>query len=224
MIIVCIRTFLIYIFLLIAFRIMEKAELSKVSTFQMVVLFMIAELAAIPIDSPSVSIINGITAIFTLLFLEVLLSFLSIKSEKIKNFINGKPSILINKGMINVQEMKRLRITMNDLFEQLRIEDCPSISDVEYAIMESNGELSIIKKDSPGRLPMILINDGILYENNLQKIGIDKSILQNTLSSKGISSIDNVFVAFYDTAQQIHIYLWPNPSEIYAKEAISCVL
>lgn len=102
---------------------MGKAELSKVSTFQMVVLFMIAELAAIPIDSPSASVINGITAIFTLIFLEVLLSFLSIKSEKLKNFINGKPSLLIDKGMINIKEMERMRITINDLFEQLRIDD-----------------------------------------------------------------------------------------------------
>ena len=189
MIIVFIRTALIYVFLLIAFRIMGKAELSKVSTFQMVVLFMIAELAAIPIDSPSASVINGLTAIFTLLFLEVLLSFISIKNEKLKNFIHGKPSLLIDKGMINVKEMERLRITINDLFEQLRIEDCPSISDVAYAVMESNGELSVIKKTPPEKMPVILISDGILYEGNLEDAGIDDIILKSMLESKGIYTI-----------------------------------
>lgn len=220
MIIVCIRTFLIYIFLLIAFRIMGKAELSKVSTFQMVVLFMIAELAAIPIDSPSASVINGITAIFTLIFLEVLLSFLSIKSEKLKNFINGKPSLLIDKGMINIKEMERMRITINDLFEQLRIDDCPSISDVEYAVMEANGELSIIKKTPPEKMPMVLISDGVVYETNLQKAGIDENVLKGMLESKGIHKIENVFVAFYDTSRQFHVYPRPEHQDAFAKEAM----
>ena len=220
MIIVCIRTFLIYIFLLIAFRIMGKAELSKVSTFQMVVLFMIAELAAIPIDSPSASIINGITAIFTLLFLEVLLSFISIKSEKLKNFINGRPSLLIDKGMINVKELERLRITINDLFEQLRIEDCPSLSDVEYAVMESNGELSVIKKVPPEKLPMVLISDGVLYEESLQKAGIDEGTLTAMLESKGIHDYQQVFVAFLDTSRQFHVYPRPEHAGSFAKEAM----
>lgn len=220
MIIVCIRTFLIYILLLLAFRIMGKAELSKVSTFQMVVLFMIAELAAIPIDSPSASVINGVTAIFTLLFLEVLLSFVSIKSEKLKNFINGKPSLLIDKGMINVRELKRLRITVNDLLEQLRIEDCPSPSDVAYAVMESNGELSIIKKTPPEKLPMVLISDGVIYEANLQRAGINESELINMLKNKNIHDIKMVFVAFYDTNRQFHVYPKPQKGNSFAKEAI----
>lgn len=220
MIIICIRTFLIYITLLIAFRMMGKAELSKVSTFQMVVLFMIAELAAIPIDSPSASIINGITAIFTLLFLEVLLSFLSIKSEWLKNFINGRPSLLIENGMINVKEMKRLRITINDLLEQLRIEDCPSLSDVEYAIMESNGELSVIKRTPPEEMPIILISDGILYEKNIDKAGINTATLKSMLESKGIYDFRKVFLAFYDTSRQFHVYPAPDTGEPFAKEAI----
>ena len=220
MIIICIRTFLIYITLLIAFRMMGKAELSKVSTFQMVVLFMIAELAAIPIDSPSASIINGITAIFTLLFLEVLLSFLSIKSEWLKNFINGRPSLLIENGMINVKEMKRLRITINDLLEQLRIEDCPSLSDVEYAIMESNGELSVIKRTPPEEMPIILISDGILYERNIDKAGINTATLKSMLESKGIYDFRKVFLAFYDTSRQFHVYPAPDTGEPFAKEAI----
>ena len=220
MIIICIRTFLIYITLLIAFRMMGKAELSKVSTFQMVVLFMIAELAAIPIDSPSASIINGITAIFTLLFLEVLLSFLSIKSEWLKNFINGRPSLLIENGMINVKEMKRLRITINDLLEQLRIEDCPSLSDVEYAIMESNGELSVIKRTPPEEMPIILISDGILYEKNIDKAGINTATLKSMLECKGIYDFRKVFLAFYDTSRQFHVYPAPDTGEPFAKEAI----
>lgn len=220
MIIICIRTFLIYLALLIAFRIMGKAELSKVSTFQMVVLFMIAELAAIPIDSPSASIINGVTAIFTLIFLEVLFSFLSIKNSKLKQLINGKPTVLIDEGKINVKEMRRLRISIDDLLEQLRIEDCPSISDVAYAVMEPNGELSVIKTIPQETLPILIIDDGVLCDANLQQAGIGKKELQNLLKGKGIKNTKDVFVAFFDTQKQFHVFPLPPKDKAFSKEAM----
>ena len=146
MVIILIRTVVLYLIVLFTIRVMGKSELSKMSPFQLVVIFMIAELAAIPIESSTASLINGVIAIFTLLFLQVLISLISIKSETVKNFLNGKPSILIEKGEINEQELKNPRISINDLMEQLRIGNAPSLSDVEYAVMESNGELSIIPK------------------------------------------------------------------------------
>ncbi len=118
--IILIRTVILYMVILFVIRIMGKAELSKMSPFQLIVSFMIAELAAIPIESPDVSMITGVTAIFTLLFLQVFISFLSIKSERIKNIFSGTPSIIIDNGEINLKEMKKLRITTNDLLEQLR--------------------------------------------------------------------------------------------------------
>ena len=137
--IVLIRTFILYFIVLFAIRIMGKSELSKMSPFQMVVIFMIAELAAIPIESPTVSFISGVIAIFTLLFLQVLISYISIKSEKFKNFINGRPSVIIENGQINQEEMRRLRISINDLMEQLRLGNTPNVADVNYAVLESNG-------------------------------------------------------------------------------------
>ena len=218
MIIVCIRTFILYVVVLFALRIMEKSELSKMSTFQMVVLFMIAELASILIDDPSASLISGAVAIFTLLFLQVLLSYISIKNEKFKNFINGRPSIIIDKGMINVKEMKRLRITVNDLFEQLRIGNCPSISDVEYAVMESNGELSIIAKTDQEKLPLVLISDGIVYEDNLEKSNTDYNTLLCMLETKGIQRPEDVFVAFYDGKSIFHVYPVPRAKQMFSSE------
>lgn len=220
MIIICIRTFLIYIALLVAFRIMGKAELSKVSTFQMVVLFMIAELAAIPIDSPSASIINGITAIFTLLLLEVLFSFLSIKSNRLKNLINGHATVLIDNGKIHVKEMRRLRISIDDLLEQLRIEDCPSISDVAYAVMETNGELSVIKTVPPQMRPILVINDGTLCVSNLQQAGISKAELLKLLKGHGIFDVKEVFIAFFDTEKKFHVYPLPPKGKSFSEEAI----
>lgn len=218
MIIVCIRTFILYAIVLFALRIMGKSELSKLSTFQMVVLFMIAELASIPIDSPTASLVSGVTAIFTLLFLQVLLSYLSIKSEKVKTFINGRPSILIENGMINIKEMARLRITINDLFEQLRIGNCPSITDVEYAVMESNGQLSIIAKTDQEKLPLVVVSDGMIYEDNMRKAGIDYDTLLCLIEAKGIKDISNVFLAFYDGTEIFHVYPMPQTKQKFTGE------
>lgn len=221
MLIVAIRTFILYAAVLFAVRLMGKSELSKMSPFQMVILFMIAELAAIPIDSTSESLINGVMAIFTLMFLQIFISFLSTKCEWFKNFVTDKPAVLIEKGKLNIKELKKLRITNTDLMEQLRLENCASPSDVEYAIMESNGQLTVIPKAknkpltpkdielavSEGVLPMLIISDGKLYEKNLLPLDISRSELDSRLRTAGIDNYENIFLGFFDENKQIHIYL-----------------
>lgn len=232
MLIVAIRTFILYLVVLFAVRIMGKSELSKMSPFQMVIVFMIAELAAIPIDSTSASLINGVMAIFMLMFLQVLISFISIKSEKFKNFISGKPSILVEKGKVNVKELSRLRISSTDLLEQLRLENCPSLSDVQYAIMEANGQLSVIPKApnkpltpkdmqltvNEGVLPMIIVSDGTVYEKNLLMTGIPEDQFKTKLAAVGINSYKKIFLAFCDENKQIHVYMKSDKSAPYALE------
>ena len=232
MLIVAVRTLFLYALVLLAVRLMGKSELSKMSPFQMVIVFMIAELAAIPIDDPSVSLVNGIIAIFTLVFLQVVLSYLSIKSEGFKNFISGKPSILIEKGKLNVKELRRLRITTTDLMEQLRLENCPSISDVLYAIMESNGQLTVIPRAdaqpltprtmkvavSENALPVILVSDGAVYQKNLLLSGINEPDFQHKLKTHGISTYRDIFLAFSDENKNIHVYLNTEKNKPYAPE------
>ncbi len=221
MAIVLIRTIILYLIVLFAIRVMGKSELSKMSPFQLVVIFMIAELAAIPIESPTASLVSGAVGIFTLLFLQMLISMISIKSERFKNLINGKPSILIENGEINQQELKALRISLNDLMEQLRIGNAPSLSEVEYAVMESNGELSIIPKadekpltakdmslsKAPETMPLILISDGILYKQNLRSLGWDEAFLKSQMAAANLASYEQVFFAFCDEQKKLHIYI-----------------
>lgn len=221
MTIVLIRTVILYLIVLFVIRIMGKAELSKMSPFQLIVVFMIAELASIPIESPDVSMITGVAAIFTLLFLQVLISFLSLKSEKFKNFFSGKPSVLIDSGEINQKELKALRITINDLMEQLRIGGAPSISEVEFAVMESNGDLSIIPKaqnkpltaedmsieKARETMPVVFISDGIMYRKNVIKSGWDVDQLKDKLTMLGISDYTQVFLAFCDGHSKLHVFM-----------------
>lgn len=221
MTIVLIRTVILYLIVLFVIRIMGKAELSKMSPFQLIVVFMIAELASIPIESPDVSMITGVAAIFTLLFLQVLISFLSLKSEKFKNFFSGKPSVLIDSGEINQKELKALRITINDLMEQLRIGGSPSIAEVEFAVMESNGDLSIIPKAEKKPLtaedmsvkkdreimPVVFISDGIMYRKNVEKSGWNEKRLTDELSALGIGDYTKVFLAFCDGDSKLHVFM-----------------
>lgn len=231
MLVIFVRTVMLYLIVLAVIRIMGKAELSKMSPFQMVVVFMIAELASIPIESPDVSMITGVTAIFTLMFIQVLISYLSLKSEKFKNFFSGKPSILINQGQINHKEMKNLRITINDLMEQLRLGSAASLSEVEYAIMESNGDLSIIQKAENKPLtpqdmsmkkqreimPAVFISDGIMYKDNVSASGWSEKKLTEHLAKLGISDYTRVFLAFCDSSSSLHVFMYEKGSD-YARE------
>ena len=202
------------------------------SPFQLVIVFMIAELAAMPIDDPSTSLINGVMAIFTLMLLQVLISFLSIKSEKFKNLVSGKPSILIEKGKLNIKELKKLRITSTDLLEQLRLANCPSLSDVEYAIMEANGQLTVIPKAeqkpltpkdmgltvNDGLLPMVVVSDGTVYNKNLLAAGVPEELFRQKLRDSGISSYKDIFLAFYDENKAFHVYLYSDNAVPFASE------
>jgi len=232
MLIVAIRTFILYGVVLFAVRVMGKSELSRMSPFQMVISFMIAELAAMPIDSSSASLINGIMAIFTLMFLQVFISWLSIKSEKFKNFVSGKPSILIENGKLNIRELERQRITNTDLMEQLRTENCPSISSVRHAILESNGQLTVILKahERPvtcgdiglmtreSVLPMIIVSDGTIYHQNLYAAGLNEDIFRKRLADAKINSPEDIFLAIYDEHKKIHVYLSSDNAAPFAVE------
>ena len=207
MLIVAIRTLILYAAVLFAVRLMGKSELSKMSPFQMVILFMIAELAAIPIDSTSASLINGVMAIFTLMFLQIAISFLATKWEWFKALVTDKPSVLIEKGKLNEKEIRRLRITSTDLMEQLRLGNCPSLSDVQYAIMESNGQLTIIPKAK-------------LYEQNLHALGMSREMLDSKLRKAGLADYQRVFLAFYDENKRIHLYLRDAHTLPFASEVV----
>ena len=220
MLIILIRTVILYFVVLFVIRVMGKAELSKMDPFEMVLLFMIAELAAIPIESLDIPLFNGAAAIITLLFLEVVISFLSTKSQKFNNIVNGKPCIIIERGNINDKTLKDQRITIDDLMEQLRLKNFPSLADVDYAVLEANGDLSVIPKPDKAPLtpkdmnlpvssqimPMVLISDGVFYAKNLKALGKEENYLKKELSKVKITDYSQVFLCFYDESRQLHVY------------------
>ena len=130
MIIVLIRTIIIYLLVLFVIRMMGKSELSAMEPFQLVVTLMIADLAVVPIESAETSLFNGIAALIALLFVQVLVSYITLKSEKMRSFICGTPSIVIRDGSVDSQELRSLRISTKELEEQLRVGGYSRVQDI----------------------------------------------------------------------------------------------
>ena len=193
------RTLLFYFIILFAYRLMGKREIGQLGIIDLIISILIAELVAISIENFNDSLLNTIIPISILVFVEILLAFLSVKYKGIRTFFDGKPSLIIYNGKINYKEMVNLRYSLDDLLMQLRQKSIKSIEDVEYAFLEHNGKLSIFTYNfwkTKSNYPMPLIIDGKIQNDTLTQINKNKSWLNNILSKKNIS-LNNIFYAFY---------------------------
>ena len=218
MLIIFLRALILYFLVVVVMRMMGKRQIAQMQPFELVITILIAELAATPMENSSIPLISGVIPILTLLSIQVLVSFISIKSETFREIVCGKPSILISKGKIVQPEVRRLRINMNDLLEQLRSKDYPNLSEVEYAILETNGQLSIIPRADKRQvnvsdlnieidkeeLPVTLIVDGKLSYKNLNKTGNNEEWIKRELQKHNISRIEDAFFAFLSTDGIFH--------------------
>ena len=231
---IVLRTAIVYVVLFFAMRIMGQKQAGQLQPYEIVVTLLIAEVAATPMDDPGTPILYGLIPAITLLLLYSLFNFVCLKSKRMRLFLCGRPSILIHDGKLLSQEIRRVGYNLNDLMEQLRLANCPSLSDVQYAIMESNGQLTVIPKAenkplapkdmqltvSEGALPMLIISDGKLYEKNLHALGINKNALDAKLQNASLSDYRKIFLAFYDENKQIHVYLHNKRTSPFAAEVI----
>ncbi len=194
--IVIFKTLFIYVLVAIIFRVMGKREVGQLGTFDLVVFILIAELVALALEHKDGFLINLVPVII-LVLLQIVIAKISLKSVKFRNFVDGKPVIIIKKGIVNFKNMVEQRYTLDDLLLQLREKDVRSLDEVDYAILETNGKLSVFKKDDKDKktYPLPIILDGKVEFENLYAIGKTKTWLLNTLIEKNISAAD-VFYAF----------------------------
>ncbi len=193
------RTTFFYFYVILCYRLMGKREVGQLGIIDLMVSILIAELIAISIENIKDSIFLTIMPIALLVFLEILLAFISIKSRKIRTFFDGKPSLIICNGKINYNEMVKQRYSMDNLLLSLRQNEIKNIDDVEYAFLEPNGKLSIFKYNffkTRSAYPMPLILDGSIQYKALDHIKKNKNWLQYTLSKKNLT-IEDVFYCFY---------------------------
>lgn len=190
------RTIFLYFFIIFLYRIMGKREVGELSIIDLIISILIAELTAISIENTNVSLVYTILPLISLVILEMIISFIGIKSRKFRTFFDGKPSLIVVNGKINYKEMVKQRYSIDDLLLSLRQKEIDNILDVSYAFLEHNGKLSVFKKNKKNNYPMPIIIDGEINYKALDNIGMSENTLKNNLSHKDIL-LKDVFYAFY---------------------------
>lgn len=237
-------TVLMYIFIFLSMRIMGKREIGKLSVFDLTISIMIAEIAVFVIEDMERPIYDGVVPMVTLVLIQVLVAQFSLKSRKLRLLMDGKPSVLISGGQLHRGEMRRQRYNIDDLLQQLRGQNIDSPADVEFAILETSGQLTVIEKnkgvsssnqtgnsssaasqkdteDQEGEetgsvklpkhkiryegLPIPLIMDGKVQDDNLEMIGKTRFWLRTQIRQKGVSDFRDVFLCSVDHKGNVYV-------------------
>ncbi len=216
MLITFFRAIILYIVVLIVMRFMGKREIGQLQPFELAISIMIADLASIPMTETGIPIGNGIVPILGLLVMHLVISLLNIKSIKAREIVCGKPRILVYRGKIDEKALKKERFTINELQERLRGNNVMNLGDVEYAILETSGQITVIQKPEKRNtipedfgitpeyegIPYDLVVDGKVMEENLQKIGKDYQWLKKQVEKFNIKP-EQALVVTYDGKGQI---------------------
>ena len=211
-----IRSIIIYIIVLIVMRLMGKREIGQLQPFELAIAIMIADLASIPMTDSGIPITNGIISILGLLLMHLVISFLNVKSIKAREIICGKPTILIYRGKIDEKALKKERFTVNELEERLRGNNIVNLGDVEYAILETSGQVTVIQKPEKRTttpedfnivpeyegIPYDLVVDGKVMNQNLQLIGKNYNWLKKQVEKFDMKP-EEALVVTYDGKGQI---------------------
>ena len=188
------KTAVLYIFIIFVYRIMGKKEVGELSIVDLIVTILIAELAALTIEDANSSILVSIIPIVVLVVFQIAFSYISLKNVKVRNFVEGKPTTIIKNGKIVFSSMSKLRYSLDDLIMQLREQGIKSIEEVDYAVLENDGKLSVFQNCSEYPMPVVI--DGIIDYDVLEAIKKDDKWLMRIIKTKKLN-LDDVFYAFY---------------------------
>ncbi len=192
------KSLFFYLLITVVYRIMGKREIGELSIMDFIVSIFIAELAAISIENYNDNMLLSIIPIAVLVVLQIFSAKLSLKSENVRSIIDGNPSVIINRGKVNFEEMLKQRYNLDDLLTQLRAKSIKSIEEVDYAILETSGKLSIFKSedDKNHTYPLPVIIDGKIQEDVLIQIGKDKKWIEESLEKEEYL-LEDIFYGFY---------------------------
>ena len=210
------RSIILYIIVLVVMRLMGKREIGQLQPFELAISIMIADLATIPMTDTGIPIGNGIIPILGLLVMHLLISLINLKSIKLREIICGKPRILIYRGKIQEKALIKERFTINELQERIRSQNIINLGDVEYAILETSGQITVIEKPNKRQttpedfgiipeyegIPYDLVVDGKVMMKNLEAIGKNYNWLKKEINKFGFNPED-ALVATIDGKNQI---------------------
>lgn len=214
-----IRTLILYLCVVIALRLMGKRQIGELQPSELVVTILVSELAAIPMQDFGIPILSGIIPMVTLVSVEILISFFCLKSLRLRRLINGNPCIIIKNGKLDERKLREMRLTVDEVLEQLRLSNIESVADLKTAIIETNGQLSyVLKKDArpvtakmlsltpdDSGIPLILICDGRIMTKNLETLNKTEDWLNKQLRQHGISSPRDVLIMTLDDSDNLFL-------------------
>lgn len=212
------RTLILYLSVVIAVRVMGKRQIGELDPSELVITILISDLAAIPMQDLGIPLFAGVIPIVTLISVEILMSFFSLKSRRFRRLINGQPAIIIRKGKLDIHKLRQMRLTTDEVIETLRKQSVSSVSDVKYGVIEPDGSLSIVLKQpqqpvtaemlglSPKDqgLPVVVVSDGKLVPRSLQLLQRDEQDVVNQLRNQGLT-IAEVFLMTLDDCGNIFV-------------------
>lgn len=208
MAIIFVRTVILYFAILISMRIMGKRQLGEMEISEFIVAALIADLAATPLQDIGIPLLNGLVPIIIMFCFEIIIAGLNMRSVKLRKLTYGRPELIIRDGRIIREAMRKNRFTLDELMQELRAQGLADTAQVEYAVLETNGQLSIILKsgDQPATASQmgvdgddvsyahIIINEGRILDNNLRLLGRDRRWLADELKRQNFKSADEVYV------------------------------
>ena len=212
------RTAILYVLLIVGPRLTGKRQIGELEPIELVLTMLLSDLASVPMQDFGIPLVNGVIPIVTLLAMSMLLSCVSLRNVRFRTLIGGKPAIIIRNGKLQQDAMRHNRLTLDELFEELRTQGVTDISDVKYAVLETGGQLSVLLRTAaqPATpyqlgltyeddvfLPTVIINDGRLLRGNLRQTGHDEAWLQAQLSENGVDAPSQVFLLSIDERGKI---------------------
>ncbi len=187
-----IRTIIMYLLVVLVMRLMGKRQIGQLQPYEFVIALMISDLAALPMQDSSIPLWSGVVPILSLLLMQLLISFGVLKSNRIRRFMCGRPCVMVRDGVIIEKNLSDQMYTLDDLLEALRMKGCPDVRNVKLAVLENNGELSVLPE---GGVTDIVIG-GCVIRENMKRAGITREALDEAVRSCGASSVKDVFYCY----------------------------
>ena len=209
MVLVTIRTAVIFIVLLVIMRLMGKRQIGEMQPFELVITLLIAELACIPMADVSIPLLYGIISVLTIFVLHEIMTLLDLKIKPLKSFISGKPSVVVNKNGIDDYQLKRNNLDVSDLIDSLRTAGYFSLDAVDYALYEANGTFSALPRQDyeelQTSLPLVVIDNGKYDKKNLEITSLEQSFFDGILKEQGVKRVKDVLVLTADGTGKIYL-------------------
>lgn len=201
------RCLIMYLAVTVAVRLMGKRQIGELQPSELVITILISELAAMPIQDKHLPLISGILPIFALAGFELIISLATLKSIKFRTFLYGHPLILMYNGKFRQRQMSEARVTVDDIMEVMRNNGISDITQVDFAVLETNGQLSVIEKKNPtsAGLAHLVILDGRMIRSNLHQLGLTPKWIMRQLHERRLSSPNEVFLMTVDDSYTVYV-------------------